>query len=153
MLPWFDEEIVPRVTRPGVLRQNLDEGDAAANARAVIEAQALSSRIHSEWMGVEIRSLRVTGGASENEQILRVFADVHGCPVQRLGTTNAAALGAALMAAHGHARAAGEERSWEDVTAPFTAAGAPVEPDLGNRGIYDGLLEGYRELERRHAQG
>ena len=152
MLPWFDEEIVPRVTRPGVVRQDLDEGDAAANARAVIEAQALSSRIHSEWMGVEIRSLRVTGGASENEEILRVFADVHGCPVQRLRTTHAAALGAALMAAHGHARASGAELSWGEVTAPFLRlqAAAPVEPDPANRGIYDGLLEGYRALEGRH---
>lgn len=155
MLPWFDEEIVPRVTRPGVVRQDLDESDAAANVRAVIEAQALSSRIHSEWMGVEIRSLRVTGGASANEEILRVFADVHGCPVQRLATTNAAALGAALRAAHGHSKASGEERSWEEVTAPFMRlrAAAPVDADPANRGIYDGLLERYRGLERRHPRG
>ena len=155
MLPWFDEEIVPRVTRPGVVRQDLDEADPAANVRAVIEAQALSSRIHSEWMGVEIRSLRVTGGASENEEILRVFADVHGCPVQRLRTTNAAALGAAFRAAHGHAKASGEARSWEEVAEPFLRlqTAAPVEPDPANRGVYDGLLEGYRELEGRHSEG
>ncbi len=155
MLPWFEEEIVPRVTRPGVVRQDLDEADPAANVRAVIEAQALSSRIHSEWMGVEIRSLRVTGGASENEAILRVFADVHGCPVQRLRTTNAAALGAALRAAHGHAKASGEARSWEEVAEPFLRlqTAAPVEPDPANRGIYDGMLEGYRELEGRHSEG
>ena len=57
------------------------------------------------------------------------------------------------MAAHGHARASGEERSWEEVTAPFTGAGTPIEPDPANRGIYDGLLERYRELERRCAEG
>ena len=39
------------------------------------------------------------------------------------------------------------------MTAPFTAAGAPIEPDPANRGIYDGLLEGYRVLERRCAEG
>lgn len=155
MLPWFDEEIVPRVTRPGVVRQDLDEADPAANVRAVIEAQALSSRIHSEWMGVEIRSLRVTGGASENEEILRAFADVHGCPVQRLRTTNAAALGAAFRAAHGHAKASGEARPWEEVADPFLRlqTAPPVEPYPANRETYEGMLEGYRELERRHARG
>jgi xylulokinase len=153
MLPWFDEEIVPHVAHPGVVRQDLDETDAARNARAVIEAQALSSRIHSEWMGVEIRSLSVTGGASQNEQILQVFADVHGCPVRRFQTTNAAALGAALRAAHGHAKAIGAPRSWDEVVTPFTQpeAGSTIEPNPANRETYRQMVEAYRALEARHS--
>ncbi len=74
--------------------------------------------------------------------------------MQRLRTTNAAALGAALMAAHGYARASGAKQSWAEVTAPFMLqAGAPVEPEPANRGTYDELVERYRELEREHAEG
>ena len=75
--------------------------------------------------------------------------------MQRLRTTNAAALGAALMAAHGHAKASVEQRSWEEVTEPFMRmqAAAPVEPDPANRGTYDGLVESYRRLERRYGEG
>ena len=41
------------------------------------------------------------------------------------------------------------------MTEPFLRlhAAAPVEPDPANRGIYDGMLEGYRELEGRRAEG
>ena len=63
MLPYFSPEIVPKVSEPSVVRQNLNEADAKANIRAVIEAQALSSSIHARWMGVDISSLYVTGGA------------------------------------------------------------------------------------------
>ena len=152
MLPYFDAEIVPHVATPGVVRHGLDEDDAAANVRAVIEAQALSSKIHCEWMGVSIQSLSVTGGASENAEILRVFADVHGCPVQRFQTANAAALGAALRAAHGHGRSAGTERSWDDVVAPFTQPepDSTIAPNPAQRSLYDELLERYRALEAEH---
>jgi xylulokinase len=152
MLPWFSAEIVPHVATGGVIRHDLDETDATANVRAVIEAQALSSKLHSEWMGVRIQSLSVTGGASANRNILQVYADVHGCPVQPFQTTNAAALGAALRAAHGHAKANGGEPDWSDVVAPFTSppASARVEPNPENRRLYDELLETYRKLEAQH---
>ncbi len=52
LLPWFEAEIVPRVNRPGIHRFDLDEKDAAANCRAVFEAQMLSMRLHSQWMQV-----------------------------------------------------------------------------------------------------
>jgi xylulokinase len=150
MLPWFDAEIVPHV-KAGVVRLELDEAHADANVRAVIEAQALSSKIHSEWMGVTIRSLSVTGGASANRDILQIFADVHGCPVQPFQTANAAALGAALRAAHGHEKATGPGRSWNEVVAPFTAPpeDARIEPNPAHRAVYDRLLETYRSLESR----
>lgn len=150
MLPWFEAEIVPNV-QAGVVRHELDEADADANVRAVIEAQALSSKIHSEWMGVPIRSLSVTGGASTNRDILQVFADVHGCPVQPFQTTAAAALGAALRAAHGYAKAGSGPQDWSDVVAPFTAPpeDARIEPNSTHGAVYNRLLETYRSLESR----
>ncbi len=153
MLPYFDAEIVPRVTLPGVVRKGLDPTDADANVRAVIEAQALSSRIHCEWMQVPVGSLSVTGGASANTEILRIFSNVHGAPVHRFQTTNSAALGAALRAAHGHFKQVGTERSWPDTVAPFAkpVPGSTLQPDAAARAVYDDLAEEYRRLENQLA--
>ena len=153
MLPYFAAEIVPHVPEPGVVRTaGLDPDAAGANVRAVIEAQALSSRLHSEWMEVPVTSLSVTGGASANLQILKIFADIHGCPVHRFQTTNSAALGGALCAAHAHLATTGDRRSWKVIVAPFTAAdaGSTITPDPDTGVIYDRALERYRELERQH---
>ena len=152
MLPYFDPEIVPRVAGPGVVREGLDSGDADANVRAVIEAQALSSRIHCEWMKVPVRSLSVTGGASDNTEILRIFANVHGAPVHRFQTTNSAALGGALRAAHGYFKQVGPERSWPEIVAPFAkpVPGTSLHPDPAVGALYDDLVEEYRRLENQH---
>jgi xylulokinase len=146
MLPYFDAEIVPQVPA-GVARHDLDEEDAAGNVRAVIEAQAMSSYVHSRWMGVDVASLHVTGGGSANEEILRVFADVYGCPVHRRETTNAAALGGALKAFHGHR----PEIPWPSIIERFCQpSGSTIHPDAGTRAAYDDLIAAYADLERRH---
>ncbi len=152
MLPYFAPEIVPKVAEAGVVRHRLDPSDAHAEVRAVIEAQALSSKIHSEWMGVAIRSLCVTGGASANEQILRVFADVHGCPVHRFETANAAALGAALRAWQGHLKASGMPKPWKEIAAPFAKPlpGSTIQPNPAATAVYKTLIDEYRKLEKSH---
>ena len=152
MLPYFAPEIVPKVPTANVVRQNLDPADAPANVRAVIEAQALSSRIHARWMGVDISSLYVTGGASANAEILRVFANVHNCPVHRFETTNSAALGAALRAGHAHQSAAGHAPSWAEVVEPFAqpVAGSTIEPEPRAVAAYDELIGQYAALEQAH---
>jgi xylulokinase len=153
MLPYFNPEIVPRVAAPGVVRQDLDPGDPDANVRAVIEAQAMSSRLHSRWMGVAISSLYVTGGASANREILQIFASVHGCPVHRFETMNSAALGAALRAWYSDGQERGEARSWKDVVAPFTrpVAGSTIDPDPAAVPMYGELTGRYEELEKSRA--
>jgi xylulokinase len=150
MLPYFAPEIVPKVPAPNVVRHNLDETDPRANVRAVIEAQALSSSIHARWMGVEISSLYVTGGASANAEILRVYANVHNCPVHRFETTNSGALGAALRAAHAHQSATGT--SWQETVGPFTEpmTGSTIEPDPAAVATYSNIIGAYESLERTH---
>ena len=152
MLPYFDPEIVPKVPAPNVVRQQLDATDINANVRAVIEAQALSSKIHARWMGIDISSLYVTGGASANTEILRVYADVHNCPVHRFETTNSAALGAALRAAHAAQCAAGTNSSWQEVVEPFTqpVTGSTIEPERATVAVYEKLIAEYEKLEREH---
>ncbi len=152
MLPFFGPEIVPKVEAPKVIRKDLDPGDVARNVRGVIEAQAISSVIHSRWMGVPIRSLYVTGGASQSTEILQIFADVHSCPVHRFETTNSAALGAALRACFSFRRQQGEPEEWQNVVKPFTqpAPGSTIQPRADSRTIYGPLIEFYRQLESRH---
>ncbi len=152
ILPYFSAEIVPRVSESGVVRENLDAADARANVRAIIEAQAMSSQIHSRWMGLAIKSLYVTGGASANPEILQVFANVHNCPVHRFETTNSAALGGALRASFSHQQAGGRKKSWREIVGPFTepVSGSTIEPDAAATSVYARLILRYRALERRH---
>jgi xylulokinase len=149
LLPWFEAEIVPRVNRPGIHRFELDEKNAAANCRAIFEAQMLSMRLHSQWMQVAPEKIFATGGASNNPQLLRVMADVMNCRVVRIEVSKSAALGAALQAAHGWLVAAGKNPKWEKITAGFCRPipGSEISPDKKAAKIYDKLLEKYAACE------
>ncbi len=150
LLPWFEAEIVPRVNRPGIHRFDLDEKDAAANCRAIVEAQMLSKRLHAQWMKVTADCIYATGGASNDPALLRVMADVMNCRVLRIEISKSAALGAALLAAHGWLVQAGEKPQWEEVVAGFTdpIPGSEIRPDPGAARVYDRLIEKYAMCER-----
>ncbi len=149
LLPWFESEIVPRVGVPGIHRFDLDASDAAANCRAVVEAQMMSMRLHSQWMNVTPRRIYVTGGASKNPAIIQVMADVMNCPVLQIQVSKSAALGAALRAAHGWLS---EQKrvSWEEVIKGFTEplARTQLKPKLKSVRVYDKLIETYSRRER-----
>lgn len=150
MLPWFETEIVPRVTRPGLRRIDLDDRDAAANVRAIVEGQMMSMRIHSAWMGVKAKQILATGGASTNTAIVQVLANVFNCPVQRIEISKSAALGAALRAAHAYLHQTGAKPRWEQVVAGFTepVADSSVRPDKRAAAVYQKLLPKYRKAEQ-----
>jgi len=143
ILPYFSPEITPKISNPCVVRDSLNESDAKANVRAIVEAQAMASKIHSDWMNVTIRSLYVTGGASTNEEILRIYADIHNCPVHRFETTNSAALGGALRALQ-----ADISCDWKTAVGPYTqpAANSTIEPKPNASEIYVELLKRYETL-------
>jgi xylulokinase len=149
LLPWFEAEIVPRVNRPGIHRFDLAEGDAAANARAIFEAQMLAMRLHSGWMKVSPKQIFVTGGASNDRALLQVLADVMNCRVLRIEVSKSAALGAALQAAHGWAVASGKGSNWEKLVAGFTkpVANSEIKPDKKAAKVYDDLLKKYAACE------
>jgi len=149
LLPWFEPEIVPRTTKTGLQRFDLDEKNAAANCRAVFEAQMLSMRLHSQWMQVAPENIVVTGGAANDRALLQVLADVMNCPVLRIEVSKSAALGAALQAAHGWLVAADKNPKWDKLVAGFTAPvpGSEIRPDKKAAKIYDKLLEKYAACE------
>lgn len=149
LLPWFEAEIVPRVKNPGIHRFDLDPSDAPANCRAVVEAQMMAMRLHSQWMNVEPECVYATGGGSRNEVILQIMADVMNCPVLQIQVSKSAALGAALRAAHGWL-ATQDGVTWEEVTAGFTEplAHTKVKPRAKAVRAYDRLLETYARREK-----
>jgi len=149
LLPWFEAEIVPRINKPGIHRFDLDEKNAAANCRAIFEAQALSMRLHSQWMQVAPEKILATGGASNDRALLQVLADVMNCRVQRIEVSKSAALGAALQAAHGWLVAAGQNPKWEKLTTGFCdpVPGSEIKPDKAAARIYDRLVEKYAACE------
>jgi xylulokinase len=150
LLPWFEAEIVPRVNQPGIHRFDLDEKDAAANCRAIVEAQMMSMRLHSQWMKVAPGCIYATGGASNDMPLLQVMADVMNCRVERIEISKSAALGAALRAAHGWLARAGEKPKWEKVVAGFTdpVPNSEIRPDPKAAKVYDQLIEKYARCER-----
>jgi len=133
VLPMEEPEITPR--RPA---GRLAFGAAATPAtlpRAAVEGQALSLRLHSRWVGTPTTQLLLTGGASENPSVAKIFADVFGAPVLRLAVSDSAALGAALRAAEG---ACGAKMA--ELEAVFCApAPGVVQPNPALRSAYDAL--------------
>ena len=147
--PWFEAEIVPRVKKPGIRRFDLDEKNIAANCRAIFEAQALSMRLHSQWMDVTPEQIFATGGASNDRALLQVIADVMNCSVLRIEVSKSAALGAALQAAHGFLTHTGKNPKWDKLVAGFTkpVPGSEVKPDKKAAKIYDALVDKYAACE------
>jgi len=103
MLPFFRPEISPRTKRGeailegGRAFENWDEPEAAV--RACIEGQFANMRLRSQWMRLEPELIYLTGGASGNDAIAQVAADIFQARVERLAVSGSVALGAALRAA------------------------------------------------------
>ncbi|MFD0894993.1 carbohydrate kinase [Luteolibacter ambystomatis] len=96
-IPFVADEITPK--RHGGLIESEPALTTPQRVRAFLEGQAFNLLRQLEWMHLKPTELCLTGGASRNEGIARIFADVFGVPVSRLSVSNSAALGAAMRAA------------------------------------------------------
>jgi xylulokinase len=147
MLPYFISEITPVVLKEGVRYQGSPKfvsGKAPAEfyVRALVEAQVLSLRLHSGWIG-SFDTVRVTGGASADPWVAKTVADVFQAKVERIAVADSAALGAALRAAQAVGGVA-----WDDLSAKFAAATVAVQPDPALRAVYDDALKAYADFEK-----
>ena len=152
LLPWFEAEIVPRVNQPGIHRFDLDEKNAAANCRAIFEAQMLSMRLHSQWMQVAPEKIFATGGASNDRALLQVLADVMNCRVLRIEVSKSAALGAALQAAHGWLDGRRQKSEMGKARRRFHRAGAGQRNPPGQKGRED-LRQAAGKIRRVRRRG
>ena len=96
--------------------------------------------------------IRILQKSSANVEILKVFANVHACPVHRFETANSAALGAALRAHYSHQLTSGDALDWKDVVAPFAqpVTDSTIEPDPAAVATYAELADQYQSLEDKH---
>ncbi len=142
LLPYYVPEITPRVLRAGVRASGgtgfLSGVDPAATMRAIMEGQVCSMCLHAEWIG-SFDKVRVTGGASRSDGLVRVIADVFQAEVELISVVDASALGAALRAA----QACGGYK-WDDLFAAFAAPVKTVQPDEATKPAYAACLDHYR---------
>ncbi|MEZ5965963.1 MAG: ribulokinase [Planctomycetota bacterium] len=115
--------------------------------RAMIEATAFGARVIVERMvelGVPVRALIACGGiASKSPLVMQIYADVLGRPLRVAASTQASALGAAIMGAvvgGAFADAASAQRAL--VAAPTRE----YVPRAGERDVYDELFRAYSVL-------
>ena len=96
--------------------------------------------------GSAARRIRLTGGASKNEGIAQLVADVFQAPIERLDVSNSAALGAALIAA----AAAGHDLDSLQQVFCRSSEGSTLAPDPSLSAVYQSALDGFATL--LHAQ-
>lgn len=146
MLPFYGPEITPRRSFSGpVLKGSaaFESGsDPALQVRALLEGQFLNMRLHSRWMEVKAERIRLTGGASRNDGLAQLVADIFQAPVERLDVSNSAALGAALIAA------AADGLDLSNLQEVFCKAspGSALQPERKLAGTYDAALQGFQAL-------
>ncbi len=148
MLPFFGPEITPRHDFTGPVFKGESAFESASEpglqVRALLEGQFLNMRLHSEWMEVPAERIRLTGGASKNDGIAQLVADVFQAPVERLDVSNSAALGAALIAAS----ASGENLESLQKVFCMAAPGATLQPQPLLGPVYQAALGRFAELLR-----
>lgn len=150
LLPYFSPEITPRIPKAAPRwfgSEAFIAGHEPESAvRAVVEAQAMSMRIHSRWIGETFDSIRVTGGASRNQGILQVLADVFQATILPLKVSNSSALGAALRAAQ-----AVEKQDFSKLSAGFCQPESSwaVAPNPQTQDIYQDQI---MQFEKRLAE-
>jgi xylulokinase len=149
MLPYFFPEIVPLILKPEVYRFGLREDDLDGNVRAIIEAQFLSMRLHSEWIGERPKEIFATGGASANEAILKIAANIFNLQIRKFDFTDSAALGAALRAAKSYYNSINIIKNWTEIIRDFvkTHEAVIIKPNNQYRELYNDMLVLYKKCE------
>lgn len=149
LLPFFETEIVPKVLEAGVHRFLLREDDIPGNCRALLEAQMLSMKVHSSWMGKAPTIIYVTGGASKNKVLLQIMADVFNASVVERKVSNSASLGASLRSAYAYF-SLNKPLTFKSLLANFFENGQEEKVEPKNPEAYHALIKQYADLEKNY---
>ena len=110
--------------------------------RAVMEGVVLEIRdMFEQWTaaGLDVRSLRIGGGATRSALWNQIQADVYGRPVETLRVSESTGLGAAMLGGLG----AGLFSSLEEGVAAMVHVADRIEPDPKRHQRYDDLYRAY----------
>ncbi len=124
------------------------EHTTAAMYRAVLEGLTFSLRENMELIekrGFKIRTLRSIGGGAKNDFWLQMKADVLGRPIEKPAVTEAAVLGAAMLAAVGR----GDFASLAETSRKLYRVERVFKPNLCRHREYRHPYERYRRLLAR----
>jgi xylulokinase len=141
-LPFYAAEITPRHDFEKPVIEFSEDPTDALQIRSLLEGQFLNMRLHSQWMGIAPQRILLTGGASKNNGIAQMVADVFQAPVERLEVANSAALGAALIAA----TAAGNDLVKLQSIFCKPSPDSRIEPDTHLASNYSSALEQFKRL-------
>ncbi|WOO40935.1 xylulokinase [Rubellicoccus peritrichatus] len=147
MVPFFGPEISPRVTMEKPLLRGTESftqwQDANAAIRACVEGQFLNMRERTAWMKLQPSVVFLTGGASQNDEIAKIVANVFKVQVQRLSVSGSVALGAAMRAA-----VTANGTSLNDLESKFSQpeSGKTIQFDPASAQAYDGNQSLFAEL-------
>jgi xylulokinase len=146
MVPFFRPESSPRVTlnapilQGGTDFENWQKADAAI--RACVEGQFLNMKLRTDWMQLKPEVIYLTGGASKNNAIAQVVADIFQAKVQRLAVSGSVALGAAFRAA---TNSLGKDLTELENSFCRPEADSTIEPQA-NQAIYDDAAKRFDTL-------
>jgi xylulokinase len=149
MLPHFDGMISPVLdpqARGGFLHLALHH-TRSDMYRATLEALGYNIHENLELMrraGFSTEVVRSIGGAAKSNFWSQMIADITGLPIERPAITEAAVVGAAMIAAVGN----GIFSSLEESSQAFYRIERVFTPEPAHHSIYQRLSEEYAELYR-----
>jgi xylulokinase len=112
--------------------------------RALLEGVAFEMRLNLsilESSGIIIDELRAIGGGAKNLAWLQLKADVLGKPIKRVGVTEAACMGAAMLAC-----SAVSGNPIESLAIQWVKTDRTIHPDQENAAFYADRFELYKKL-------
>ena len=149
-MPHFDGLVSPQV-RPamrGALSGLTLSHTKADVYRALLESLAFSLRENLEYLdhnGFGVDVIRCIGGGACSDLWLQMKADVTGRPVEKPCVTEAAVLGAAMLATMGH----GDFTSLAEASAACYRRRKTFCPKRGHRKAYQEPYARYRQLKNK----
>ena len=93
-------------------------------------------------MGIQIDDMMACGGGARSSVWRQMLADLYGCPVSTVNTSEGPALGVAILAGVG----AGIYGSVEEGCDAIIRKKKTQEPDLENHAAYEGYYTLYKRL-------
>jgi xylulokinase len=119
--------------------------DRSTLAKAVLEGLTFELRVNLDLLrdgGIAIRELRAVGGGARSDLWLQLKADICGIPLRVPQVTEAACLGAAILAG----TAAGIYPGLQSAVAQTVSSHRHIQPRPESRAAYETRYQLYRQL-------
>jgi xylulokinase len=136
-LPFYETEITP-------LASSIDQSETTP--ASLVDGQFLNMRLHCQWHGETPETIVVTGGISVSDGICQTLANIFQRPVQRMGTSSSASLGAAIIAAYADHQEI--DSLIEEFCHPMESS--TIEPDPAMEPVYRELGAKFTEALYEH---